>query len=491
MTCKALPCIRVRSKEGNSQMLRFSRRHNRKKKRQISPMGYRLDIPVIKDALENIGTLKISHNSETAGFKDSYSNGQEIQTRVGSFVMSEDVKNRLCKGFACRNIENGSLSPRPASYREVASKDIGIFVKNSARSARMGAERRFNRQKLNNYGENVDRRNNIASDENKDIFALLPKMNLAFNHVDKVPRKKVIAGQSFHLTNSAQTIKRVNLFPFNQPVVGKEPIVKRTESLQRPLYTSPVPDEEEKPPENVEEKVVADHLQEMKIHGNFESKNQKGTPGEKQYSYESLLSYYNDKANVVKNDGIEKALMTASLISPQKPQRKLVDNSQHQTLENHDKYRAGKKGGANRYSGTGTENAIAVTGRELNLAGKHNSLSDLYVNEKTPPVSRQLSGNGTRIRPNFSLEDDKLLRGYDPDFTFSDILEEIESLDLHQSKSKTVHFDEKEDRFVSNEIASSAPFIAKSAKPVDRYEVPASKSCRLPIIGQKITTNAT
>eukprot|EP00795_Rhopilema_esculentum_P015017 gene15017-6176_t len=90
MTCKTLPLKSVKSKQGNSQMLRFSKRTQPRKKRNSSAMRYRMDIPSVREILSSLGTLQ-DHDAEDRELvaRSGESSSSPVM-RTGNFVMSSE-----------------------------------------------------------------------------------------------------------------------------------------------------------------------------------------------------------------------------------------------------------------------------------------------------------------------------------------------------------------------------------------------------------------
>lgn len=495
MKCRTLPLMRVKPHEVGSQMLRFSRRNSHKKKMNRSPLSFRLDVPVIKDALEDIGTLRIAENGKRMTYACSRN---EIPSRVGNFILSDDLRNRLCKGFVCRSFHKSPV-PTSTSHRDMACKDVSICAKTAAiPSPRDDVKSPHQQRMIKSHKHLVHQSKNVSNYE-QDVFGLLPKMSQTNFNVDKIPRKKTIAGRAFHLANSAKTISKVNLFPFGNPVDDKNESERKDGTPNRPLYPSPVPDEDNKLVEPSEEKVLVDHLRDMKGQDSMDPEDRTPNGTEDKYAYESMLSFYGNKVrdNTSKPYCIENTLLTTGLLSsPPKPKEK---KSREAMAELDEKSGTGSKCKVEKQKRTvkksfldeeaGTEHSIHVTGKELNFTEKGRLPSELSMNERTPPVSRQLSGSESGDRPGVIPLHEKSSTEFDNLYMSDDLFDNFTSYRLNENRNKTVRFEEKESKFWSNEVASIVPFIAKSSKPVDRYDIPTSKSCRLPIIGQKITAN--
>ena len=497
MTCKTLPYIRVKSKNGNPRIRRRAKSNHKKVKRQLSPMSFRFDTPGIKDTLENIGTLRIADN-KTNGKRSlkGYSSRKGDEPRVGNFVMSEELKAKLCKGFVCRT-DKSSFSPKGISYRDIAPNDMNGHVKVAVNPTPLGNRREtFYDKRIKRTGQNFEESGKMSrSLESQDFLSFFPRMTQGPNYIEKTPRKKIISGKSLYLTSSSQSINKINLFPFNQPLNCKESTVKKAQSLRRLLHPSPIT-REEKNVNDVEEKVVTDHLQEMKKHGKLESTNMKCISNEEQYAYERLFSFYNEKVRdaAAKPGNLKNALMTRSLISPRRKSKESLTISQ--SMENVLNHAGDRKFGNDKKLGTegkdGSKHvAIHVTGTELNLSGKNNLSCDSERNEKTSLVG-DLSFNDTRNGVLFAPVDEHIGLEYGQNNSLStdDITEEFaSSIDLNDHGIKAVHFRGEEKRIWLNEITPPESFMTASVRPVDRYEMPPTKACRLPILGQKIKTN--
>ena len=488
MTCKTLPHIHVKSKNWNPRTRRRLKSNHKKVKRHLSPVCFRFDTPGAKDALENIGTLRIADNKANGKWSlKEYSSRKADESRVGNFVMSEELKAKLCKGFVCRT-DKSSFSAKGFSNR-----DIDAHVKATVNPTHLGNRDKFHGKKIDRTSKSLGDLGRMSrSLGSQDFLSIFPRMTQARTSIEKFPRKKTISGKSLFLTSSSQSINKINLFPFNRPLDCKES--EKVQSLGRLPHPSPVTDEE-KNVNDPEEKVVTDHLQEMKVRRKRESKNIKSISKEEHYAYERLFTYYNEKVrNAAKAGSLKNTLMTRSLLSPRRQSGESL--TINQSLENVLNHAADRKLGNDKKLGTdgkhGPEHvAIHVTGTELNLSGKNSLPYDSEKNEKTSPLG-DLSCSDTHNGVLFAPVNEQTGSGYSQNNCLStdDITEEFaSSIDLNNHGIKSVHFRGEERRIWLNDMEPAESFITAAVRPVDRYEIPRTKNCRLPILGQKIRTN--
>eukprot|EP00795_Rhopilema_esculentum_P015016 gene15016-6175_t len=247
------------------------------------------------------------------------------------------------------------------------------------------------------------------------------------------PSKKVIEVKTYHLTCSLQSINRVSLSPFKSPSNQRHVHRITMPTSSSMLYPSPELSDDEDSPVSPDVQVVADHLQEMKSsddNGPVECSN---VSNEEQYAYDSALMYYVSK--VKSTEGNSKI-----------------------------------------------DGALSATGRN--------------VMQEFPTAIGQIESSRLRndtVEPLLVSDSFPSITSFPTALTHNNLtynsVDYIEDSDLSYTEQlKVVRFGDRDEQHFMNDISFSMPVESSPAKLVDRYEIPTSNGCRLPIIGQKITT---
>ena len=494
--CKAVPQAIVKSAE-QCQMHRLSKRRNFSIKKQTNSMDLCLDAFSSRSALDNTGTLRLIDNRRLGrtlmkDFLKYRVNG----ARVGNFVMSEEVKVRLCKGFVCRTTDKLASPTRASTYPVLPSSENSVYVKAAVTPNHLGnQESCFDKVKrAHNRCEKKSRM--PGSLESHDFFSVFPRMISHPHYIDKVPKKKEIAGKSLHLTTNSQTINKITLFPFIHPLDCKDRVARKSHSAAKLLLRS-VNANEDSSIKHLEERYVADHLQEIEKVKRFKSSNFRDTSSEEQYAYESLFSY-NKKVSddIAKARSLKTALVTNSLSSSHQRSKKRPTEDPSRTLRFEDLEPAGdgnspKEKNLESVSKQKVKHStMYVAGKEFNFPGKPISLTDVQGNLIIPPEGRHPDIERKRI---FTHVDENIILGRSQDngVVTNDEVELISSsVDLTQHDAKAVNFEDNDGELWSIDFTSYEPLAAKDILPVDRCNIPASQHCRLPVLGQKIPSKS-
>ena len=498
MTCKAVPRKIMKSVE-KSQKLRPSKRSNFTVKNQATPVDLCVDASSSKSTLDNTGTLRFVDNRRLGRrfFKDIMKYRVD-GARVGNFIMSEDLKLRLCKGFVCRTTDKFASSSQARTFQDFPSSENPIYVKAAMTPTDFGnQEPCFGKVKRAN--NTLEKKNTMPESlESHDFFSLFPRMISQPHYTDKMPRKKEIAGKLFHLTNNSQTIKKINLFPFIHPLVSKGKTVRKSHSASKLLHCSTDVNADTSI-RHLEEKVVADHLQDIGKLGHFKFSSFRDPSSEEQYTCESLFSYHNKKVSysVTKTGSLKTALVTKSLSSSHQKSRERPSedpsNTQHlkDSLEPVGDGKTPDEKKLESVNKQGVEHcAIYVNGKELNSPGKPSVLNNVQGYRRISPEGKHTGIESKRI---FSLVDEDIIIGHNQDIsvlTNAEVELLSSSVDLTQRDAKAVHFEEDDGGVWSIDFTSYEPLAAKATLTVDRYKIPASKPCRLPVIGQKMPSKS-
>eukprot|EP00112_Aurelia_sp_Birch-Aquarium-sp1_P011354 Seg2388.4 transcript_id=Seg2388.4/GoldUCD/mRNA.D3Y31 product="hypothetical protein" protein_id=Seg2388.4/GoldUCD/D3Y31 len=498
MTCHTLPLKKVKAKKGNSQMIRFQRRLSQKKRNTSSKMSYRMDVPTVKEAVSNVGTLKL----DDIDFISSSNNSAHFETtrrvRVGNFVMSKELQKKVCKGFVCRNFDkisreflNNQNQTSVANERDVdnvkVKKVIG-FVRPSRRRERAAKYIEQQAQKDAEGGESTHREEGKhkgirveSVDSTEDDIRALPKLNSKPRYPESRPYKKTVAGKTLHLTTSLRTIKRVDLLPFQGPHDKRSAQEIKEIALERPLNTTPIQNEEGlERNESPDEKVVTDHLQEIQKQGTTGLVGGKDVNIEEKYAYESALVYYKNKMD----KDVGAVLSTTSLLAKQ--------NDTHRPQ--------------NKISGKGADVKLAMKSdnlpkkipiEEVHIIGR-SSLPNDFISSFDEDAFSSKKSNAKKIALKLpglqnTLHDEENYNGFTRGEGAHHYVTPLDSY-IPSENAKAVRFDMGGNATWSldslDNYETSLALDTASAKLLDRYEVPTTRECRLPIIGQKIQTNS-
>ena len=471
-------------------------------------MSYRMDVPAVKETVSDAGALKLDDidcisniNNNNNNNSNKHSNSTHFETRrvrVGNFVMSKDLQKKVCKGFVCRHFHKYSgeflssknqtpLTDKREGDNFKAKKVIG-FVRPSRRNERAA---RYVQQQKYKGSEGTHREKEKhkgvrfeSVDPTEVDIRTLPKLNSKPRYPERRPYKKTVAGKTFHLTTSLRTIKRVDLLPFQGPTVEKSAKEFKEIALQRPLYTTPIQNEEGlERNESPDEKLVTDHLQEIQKQGTSGLVGGKDANIEEKYAYESALVYYQNKVD----KDVAAVLSTTSLLAKQ---------NDIQLAKN-------------KLPGKGTDAKLATKSEtfprktaieEVHIIGRSSLPNDfgLLVDEDVFSLERsraKKNEKSTLKLPGLQAtwHDEEDYNGCIKSESGRHFVTPLDSITPSENV-KSVRFDMEGNAAWSldslDNYETSLVLDTASAKLLNRYEVPTTKECRLPIIGQKIQTNS-
>ena len=464
-----------------------------------------MDVPAVKETVSYTGTLKLDDIDCISNRNNNNNNNNNNSThfgtrrvRVGNFVMSKDQQKKVCKGFVCRHFHKysgeflSSKNQTPLTDKRegdnVKVKKVIGFVRPSRRNERAA---KYIQQQTNKDSEGIHREEEKhkgvrfeSVDPTEVDIRTLPKLNSKPRYPERRPYKKTVAGKTFHLTTSLQTIKRVDLLPFQGPTVEKIAKEVKEIALQRPLYTTPIQNEEGlERNESPDEKLVTDHLQEIQKQSTSGLVGGKDANIEEKYAYESALVYYQNKVD----KDVEAVLSTTSLLAKQndiqlaknKISNKGTDAKLVTKSETFPKKTAIEEVHIIGKSSLPNDFSLLVDGEEFSL-----ERSRAKKNEKS---TLKLPGLQA------TWHDDENCNSFIKSEGVRHFVTPLDSITPSENV-KSVRFDIEGNATWSldslDNYETSFVLDTASSKLLDRYEVPATKECRLPIIGQKIQTNS-
>ena len=437
-----------------------------------------MDIPSVREILSSLGTLQVHDAEDGELVARSGDISSSPVMRTGNFIMSSESKNKLCKGFACRGTSEVSkprkqLPTHCFAWETKKERPFGIQVRKMLELSKHSI--------ANSTKPDSKSRRELGSLSTRNANSTLPSKKFPVNvYRLNSPSKKVIEGKTYHLTSSLQSVNRVSLSPFKNPSNQKYVHRITMPTSSSVLYPSPEPSDDEDSQVSPDIQMVADHLQEMKSNDDNDRVECSDVSNEEQYAYDSALMYYVSKVKTAEgNSKIDSALSATGLFS-EKPQMAKYASKTGQRDANTRVKRKQK-------SASDLRN-VHVTGRNVmqefpttidpteSSRLRDDTVEPLLVSDSFPSITTfpaALTHNNLTHNSVGYIEDSDLSH--------------TEQFNSPSEAGKVVHFDDRDEQHFMSDISFSMPVESSAAKLIDRYEIPTSNGCRLPIIGQKIT----